>query len=245
MTETPQTRRTLRACAEHTDLSLPHHLAFWDAAERYLPPGSLEDDGELGSIWVSAVPPKPATPPAPAGGLDPRGSEEQGLAGPSIKAPVRPGDSYLLVNDRDQDVEAYDHTGKLLWKAPGLARGQGPDSDWRTRNSDTPPGLYVIGKIHRDYEQYGPSPAKTDELMSYGWYSFDLEELENQEAKHGRAGIMLHGGGSACGWPGAWAPRQQLFSTYGCVRMHNIDLRDKVLPLTRKGRVYVGVFQER
>jgi hypothetical protein len=177
--------------------------------------------------------------------LDPRGSEEAGMAGPLIKAPVKPGDSYLLVNDRDQDIEAYDHAGKLLWKCPALARGQGPDNDWRTRNSDTPPGLYRIGEIHKDYERCGPHPAFDTTLRSYGWYSFDLIELENQEAKNGRAGIMLHGGGSACGWPGAWAPKQQLFSTYGCVRMHNIDLRDKVLPLTRKGTVYVGVFQER
>lgn len=235
--------RNLRSCVEHTDFNLSHHVAFWEAAERLLPADSLRDDGELGAIWVGAVPPK--EPLIPAGGLDPRGSEEQGLAGPSIKAPVKAGDSYLLVNDRDQDIEAYDHTGKLLWKAPCLARGQGPDNDWRTRNSDTPPGLYVIGRIYKDYEQYGSSPAYSQELMSYGWYSFDLEELESQEIKNNRAGIMLHGGGSACGWPGAWAPKQQLFSTHGCLRMHNVDLRDKVLPLTKKGRVYVGVFQER
>jgi hypothetical protein len=29
------------------------------------------------------------------------------------------------------------------------------------------------------------------------------------------------------------------------VRAHNIDLRDKVLPLTMKGTIYVGVFQDR
>ena len=32
--------------------------------------------------------------------------------------------------------------------------------------------------------------------------------------------------------------------TLGCVRLHNADLRDKVLPLYRQGTVYVGVFQE-
>jgi hypothetical protein len=55
---------------------------------------------------------------------------------------------------------------------------------------------------------------------------------------------MMHGGGSACGWPGAWAPKQKLFSTHGCVRMYNQDLKDKVLPLTKTGTVYVSVFQE-
>jgi GH24 family phage-related lysozyme (muramidase) len=191
------------------------------------------------------VAPPVAPPTAPVGGLDPRGTEESGMVGPAKKAPVKPGDSYLLVNDRDQQVEAYDHTGKLLWKAPCLARGQGADNDWRTRNSDTPPGLYKIGQIYKDYERVGDKPAFDATLRSYGWYSFDMIELENQEAKHGRAGIMLHGGGTACGWPGAWAPKQRLHSTFGCLRMHNIDLRDKVLPLTKKGTVYIGVHQER
>jgi hypothetical protein len=81
--------------------------------------------------------------------------------------------------------------------------------------------------------------------MGYGWYSFDMEELEGQEVAVGRAGIMLHGGGSACGWPGAWALQQPLHPTLGCVRLHNVDLREKVLPLYRQGTVYVGVFQEK
>ena len=80
--------------------------------------------------------------------------------------------------------------------------------------------------------------------MAYGWYSLDLVELENQEAKHGRAGIMIHGGGSACGWPGAWAPTQALMPTYGCVRAKNIDLRDKIVPLAGKGTIFVSVLQE-
>ena len=163
--------------------------------------------------------------------------------GPKIAAPVKPGDSYLLVNDRDEDMEAYDNTGAFLWKVPCLARGQGADNNWKSNSTDTPPGLYKLGQIYPDYEQ-NPNPPCSDTAMSYGWYSFDLVELENQEIKVGRAGIMLHGGGSGCGWPGAWAANQTLLPTLGCLRLHNIDLRDKVLPLTRKGTVYVGVFQE-
>jgi hypothetical protein len=165
------------------------------------------------------------------------------LTGPKIRAPVKPGDSYLLVNDRDGDMEAYDHTGKPLWKVPCLARGVG-GSNWRRRNSDTPPGLYRIGQIYRDYDD-NPWPRQSDNAEAYGWYSFDLEELEGQEAVNGRAGIMLHGGGSGNGWPGAWAPTQPLLPTLGCLRAHNADLRDKVLPLCKKGTVYVGVFQDR
>ncbi len=193
--------------------------------------------------WALKFSETPPTPPAPTGGLDPRGDEEAGLAGPKIAAPVKPGDSYLLVNDRDQDMEAYDHTGKRLWTVHALGRGQGADNDWKHNSTDTPPGLYKLGTVYPDYEQ-NPHPGCCDTAMSYGWYSFDMVELENQEVKVGRAGIMLHGGGSGCGWPGAWAANQTLLPTLGCVRLHNIDLRDKVLPLYKKGTVYVGVFQE-
>jgi len=412
--------RTLRACVENTNFDLSHHVAFWNAVESKLEPGALEDDGELGSIWVSRTPLKPtpelaglqswltfltgtevsrlsknkitpltpaeacgfigcmivetgsadlsrldvveagsgrgrgamqytgvrriaydkarsaaitrgvdpnssqwqqlyfaeeyaglhdppqgsligwtkvferrlagmdpsaaagywtrhyfrpgvphlerrqqeaqrvwgllqsgklsaaqAPPAAPSGGFDPSGPAEAGMVGPSIEASPKPGDSFLLVNDRSQTMKAFDHAGNLLWQAPCLARGQGADNDWRSRNSDTPPGLYKIGQIYKDYERVGASPAFDATLRSYGWYSFDMIELENQEARHGRAGIMLHGGGSAAGWPGAWAPKQPLHPTHGCLRMHNVDLRDKVLPLTKKGTVYISVYQER
>lgn len=151
------------------------------------------------------------------------------------------GDSHLIVNDDTETVKAYDSDGKLLWERPCLARGQYSDYEFKLNRSDTPPGLYRIGEIYRDWET-GNSYTRTK--MSYGWYSFDMIELERQEAKFGRAGIMLHGGGSACGWPGAWEPYQRLFPTFGCVRMYNQDLKDLVLPLTNKGTVYISVYQE-
>jgi hypothetical protein len=55
---------------------------------------------------------------------------------------------------------------------------------------------------------------------------------------------MIHGGGTACGWPGAWAPRQALHPTLGCIRLHNVDLRDRILPLIGMGRIWVSVYQE-
>lgn len=156
----------------------------------------------------------------------------------------RQGDSHLVVNDAVETMKAYTHDGKFLWEIPCLARGQYSDFEWRIKNSDTPPGLYKLGAIYRDYDQVGGNPAYDRTLMSYGWYSFDMIELENQEAGNGRAGIMIHGGGSALGWPGAWAPNQALVPTHGCVRCRNIDLRDKILPLTKTGTVYVSVHQE-
>lgn len=153
------------------------------------------------------------------------------------------GDSHLIVNDISETVKAFDFSGKLLWELPALARGQGSDFEFKFTNTDTPPGLYKIGQIYRDYEQNSNPPYSRD-VMAFGWYSFDLVELEGQESKYGRGGVMIHGGGSACGWPGAWAPMQPLYSTHGCVRMHNQHLRDKLLPLTKTGTVYVSVYQE-
>ena len=176
--------------------------------------------------------------------LDPRTPAEDGLAGPGKKAPMKPGDTYLLVNDRTQQMRAYSHTGALLWTLACLARGQGRDKEWNKPHTDTPPGLYQIGKVYRDWEESN-NPLQSDTAESYGWYSFDMVDLEGQESRNGRSGIMLHGGGTACGWPGAWAPKQSLHPTLGCLRMHNIDLRDRVLPLIAKGIVYIGVFQER
>jgi hypothetical protein len=154
------------------------------------------------------------------------------------------GDSHLIVNDLVETMKAFSFEGKLLWEVPCLARGQYSDFEWKIKNSDCPPGLYKLGAIYRDYERVGNNPAYDRTLMAYGWYTFDMVELENQEAKYGRSGICLHGGGSANGWPGAWAPKQPLVPTHGCCRIFNIDLRDKVLPLTKAGTVFLSVFQE-
>jgi hypothetical protein len=154
------------------------------------------------------------------------------------------GDSHLIVNDASERMKAFSFQGKLLWEIDCLARGQGSDFEWKLRNTDAPPGLYKVGTVYRDYEKVGDKPAYDRTLMSYGWYSLDLIELENQEAKYGRAGIMIHGGGSACGWPGAWTPMQALFPTHGCVRCHNINLRDKIVPLLKTGAIFVSVYQE-
>lgn len=153
-------------------------------------------------------------------------------------------DFHVIVNDLTERVKAFNSKGVLLWERPALARGQGSDFEFKLRNTDTPPGLYKLGQIYRDYDRVGANPSYDRTLMSYGWYSFDMIELENQVSKYGRAGIMIHGGGSACGWPGAWKPYQSLFPTHGCVRMYNQDLRDLLLPLTKNGTVFVSVYQE-
>lgn len=154
------------------------------------------------------------------------------------------GDSHLVVNDASETMKAFSFEGKLLWEIPCLARGQYSDFEWRIQNSDTPPGVYLFGDVYKDYERVGDKPAYDRTLMAYGWYTFDMIDLEGQERNNGRAGIACHGGGSANGWPGAWAPNQPLVPSHGCLRARNIDLRDKILPLYRKGKIFCSVWQE-
>lgn len=154
------------------------------------------------------------------------------------------GDSHLVVNDAIETMKAFSFEGKLLWEIPCLARGQYSDFEWKIQNSDTPVGVYLFGDVYKDYERVGDKPAYNRTLMSYGWYTFDMIDLEGQERNHGRAGIACHGGGSANGWPGAWAPNQPLVPSHGCLRLKNIDLRDRILPLYKKGKIFCSVWQE-
>jgi hypothetical protein len=153
-------------------------------------------------------------------------------------------DTHLIVNDKVETMRAFSHDGKMLWQIPCLARGQGADNNWLEYATDTPPGLYKLGTIYNDYVKFGKNPAYDRTLAAYGWVFYDMVELEGQERRYGRAGIGLHGGGSALGWPGAWAPNQRLVSTHGCLRIRNNDLIEKILPLYNKGTVYISVFQE-
>lgn len=159
---------------------------------------------------------------------------------------MKPGDSHIIVNDKLQQAKAYDYEGKELWTVPALAKGVKGNNTLNIKGGDTPPGLYKLGARYDDYHQAGGAscPAMNDDYMSFGWFSYDMEELEDQERKRGRAGIMLHGGGSGCGWPGAWEPYQTLRKTFGCVRFHNADLLNKVEPLYSQGTVYISVYQE-
>ena len=154
------------------------------------------------------------------------------------------GDFHLIVNDSVETMKAFSSEGKLLWEAPCLARGQYSDYEWKIKNSDTPPGLYKLGQFYNDYASHGARAHYDRTLMAYGWAFFDMIDLEGQETGVGRAGIGLHGGGSALGWPGAWAPQQPLVATHGCCRMHNTDLINKVWPLYKKGKVFLSVWQE-
>lgn len=153
------------------------------------------------------------------------------------------GDTHMVVNGLSEEAKFYDRGGNLLYKCPALCAGQSPN--WKVHRGDTPPGLYRLGEIWRDYSASAPGfvPFFDSTLRSYGWFTFDMVDLEGNEDGYGRAGIAIHGGGSANGWPGAWEPRQPLHPTHGCIRMHNDDLLRKVVPRYEMGKVFVSVYQ--
>lgn len=147
------------------------------------------------------------------------------------------GDYHLIVNDQSETMKCFNFKGEKLWEIPCLAKGtSGPD--WRKNGADTPVGLYKVGQVYRDYET-------GDRTEAYGWYTFDLITLSDGEDAVGRSGICMHGGGSALGWDGSWSPYQPLLPTHGCLRLHNQDLKDKILPLTKgSNTVFVSVWQD-
>ena len=223
---------------------LPHQLAAFSALDAILTPEQRE---AFTADWRAKGSPAAAVLklelPAQQGNAEP---QRTGLVGPKVRPQLKATDHHLVMDDKAETIAAFNANGKQLWKVAALARGQSTETDWRSRSSDTPPGLYKLGTIYRDYEADRTATFSADR-RAYGWYSFDMIGLEGQEGPgsvDGRDGIMLHGGGSACGWPGAWLPLQPLHPTLGCVRMHNRDLRDLVLPLVGMGEVYVSVWQE-
>ena len=172
------------------------------------------------------------------------------LVGPKKKPQdfgFKPGDTHVVVNDVTGKAKAFDYDGKHLWTIDVLAQGVG-GKNWRYRNADTPPGLYKLGTVYKDYESVGPNPPYDRTLMAFGWYSFDMVGLEGQEgpwSDWNRDGIMWHSGGSALGWPGAWKPRLAFLAyTHGCLRSHNEDLKEKLLPRYKKGTIFVSVYQD-
>jgi len=219
----------------------------------YVNPGSAVEAGlrrrrhEEAVLFSTPVPVTTATPPKPPiPAADGPPIWPAGMVGPRMRPPLKPGDHHVIANDINETATAYTHDGQRLWQIPCLARGQGKETEWERTGTDTPPGLYRCGKVYRDYEQ-DPAATFSSDRRAYGWFSIDLEGMEGQEGPRSRPyrdGIMIHGGGSACGWPGAWAPRQALHPTLGCIRCHNIDLRDRWLPLLQLGTVYVSVLQE-
>jgi GH24 family phage-related lysozyme (muramidase) len=244
-------RRRLLA-GENPEAVVKAELPRWSKAGKKIMAGLVRRRAAEVALFVAGAPAPVAiaTPPRPPGGPAPQGPPiwPPGMVGPKIRPTLKAGDHHLIANDVNETLTAWTHDGRRLWRIPCLCRGQGREAEWNRTGTDTPPGLYRINPkgVHRDYEQ-DPTAAFTPDRRAYGWYSFPLEGMEGQvgpKSRPYRDGIMVHGGGTACGFPGAWNPRQQLHPTLGCIRLHNQDLRDRILPLLDLGTVWVSVLQE-
>ena len=51
--------RRLTDYVRHSNLALPHHIAFWELVQSQLPDGFLDDGGEGRAVWAAATTPKP------------------------------------------------------------------------------------------------------------------------------------------------------------------------------------------
>lgn len=176
---------------------------------------------------------------------------------------LKPGDLHLVVNATGDDLvgepslaKLFDHTGKLLRQMLCLAQGvNGPS--YAVVGGDTVPGKYCIEYVLR------AKPEESAQIWAaYGeWYLHlgAAPGLPNPQDEFGRAGIGIHGGGSALGIRYAdrmqplhvrtlcLAPYQALVATHGCVRLYNADLAwfaPRVQDALEAGhRVFVSVHQ--
>jgi hypothetical protein len=157
---------------------------------------------------------------------------------------LKPNDVHVVINDWETrhvgEATCYNADGTRRWKIPALCKGiRGPRFD--LNGGDTPPGLYLAGQIFVSQPH-----DSTSDWHAYGRYFIDMEEQENQERRHGRAGIGWHGGGTNA--PNPLAPKQPLLETLGCVRSHNEHMAAIVIPTLeqvrkRGGRMWITVNQ--
>lgn len=96
---------------------------------------------------------------------------------------------------------------------------------YEVAGGDTVPGLYVCGQVIPSVEGVDSGAI----FRAYGRYAIELLEQQGQESALGRAGIMMHGGGSAA--PDPLAPYQGWYPTHGCIRLQNLVLEYAIVPL--------------
>lgn len=148
------------------------------------------------------------------------------------------GDFNIVVNASTTTAKVFSSEGKLLYTIPCMAMGQDPN--WKIVGGDIPSSIYKLGVFYND---------KDNNTMErgYGWGFFDLIDCdtkgkEDGENTNGRAGLGIHGGGSSLEDP--YAEYQKLVPTLGCLRVHNYDLFNTILPLYKRGTVFLTVIQD-
>jgi hypothetical protein len=133
---------------------------------------------------------------------------------------------YFLVSDDGSvalrhQIECHD---------VGIA--DGTQADPYGRDCKCPPGLYFVGaptacaKRNPD----GSVTTQHDDDAAYGCWFTPLYDDPTSDAfqKHGRAGIGIHGGGSAA--PDPFALKQGWYATLGCLRLQNVDNEETHVP---------------
>lgn len=119
--------------------------------------------------------------------------------------------------------EFYSGTGRVKWfNRDGTLWAEGDMGDQAVNG----PGFGFRGRCPRGTYRLGPPVEVHDESMGY-WFTPLL-------AVPDRDGIGMHGGGSALGVPGAFAPEQPLLKTLGCLRVRNADNRDWALEIAAR-----------
>lgn len=132
---------------------------------------------------------------------------------------VAPGDLHFVANLKTNTLKCFavesDGRSENRYNVP--VRGYGANGPgWSVPGGDTPPGPYRAGSLHE-------IPESDPQSAAFGPFFLDLEELNGQEMRYGRAGIGMHGGGSGLADP--WhAARQGWQVTHGCLRLQNEDL---------------------
>ena len=138
-------------------------------------------------------------------------------------------DRHLVFNASQHNLKCYRRDGTLEWHME--AHGEGTGGDSSLPNGNTPPGLYLVGRIEQTAgdDRYGPYAIKLDPV-----------ELDKGGT---RDGIYIHGGGSGLKKP--LAPRQGWRNTHGCIRVQNDQLGTIVNKVRgvqgRTGQVWVTV----
>ena len=223
-------RRRLLA-GEDPNTVVRSELPRWNKGGGRVMPGLVRRRDAEVALFLSGGPGHPVWPP--------------GMVGPTMRPTLAPGDHHLIANDINETMTAWSADGRKLWAIPCLCRGQGGETQWRSPRTDTPPSLFKVGRVWRDYETLGPNPAIVPaELVPFGWYFLELVDQQGLSQQLGRSGFGIHGGGSGLGARGSWAPYQPLLPTWGCPRVHNADLRDKIVPLLDRGTIWLSVLQE-
>jgi hypothetical protein len=151
------------------------------------------------------------------------------------------GDHHLVIDSPMEIAKIFNFKGDEVQEFRCLPFKQG--AVWEHRDDDIAPGLYELSLEWNGHDYLGDDPEPNDYGLSRGWFEFKMTRLKKDDDINLAKTYSLCGGGSQNGWPDAWLPRQVLYSSKDCVRMHNVDLRDSILPAVRKGRVFASIYQ--